>query len=87
MKPFMEYDENGNETTNIDFSFEYEGKTVLMQVAYEINFLNEKREIQNLLDIEGNYSKCIVYKNNMLREEEKGLIYLRIDDFLKSFLD
>lgn len=52
MKPFMEYDENGNETTNIDFSFEYEGKTVLMQVAYEINFLNEKREIQNLLDIE-----------------------------------
>ena len=52
VKPFMEYDENGNETTNIDFSFEYEGKTVLMQVAYEINFLNEKREIQNLLDIE-----------------------------------
>lgn len=87
MKPFMEYDENGNETTNIDFSFEYEGKTVLMQVAYEINFLNEKREIQNLLDIEGNYSKRIVYKNNMLGEEEKGLIYLRIDDFLKSFLD
>lgn len=62
VEPFMEYDENGNETTNIDFSFEYEGKTVLMQVAYEINFLNEKREIQNLLDIEGNYSNVLFIK-------------------------
>ena len=87
IKPHIEYDGKGQETSNVDFSFEYAGKRVLMQVAYQINGKNKKREIDNLLEIKGDYEKIIVYENNILGVEEPGIKYIKIEKFLKNFIE
>lgn len=84
-KPYIEYGEDGNEIKNIDFSFEYGGNRVLLQVAFDINIGNEKREVTNLLKIDGPYDKYIVYVNNLL-EKEGGLTYLTAEKFFKEFI-
>ncbi len=85
VKPYIEYDEKKQETKNIDFSFTYKGANVLLQVTYEINIGNEKREVENLLAIKGEYTKYIVYVRNQLGEAA-GIIYLSAENFFKNFL-
>jgi predicted AAA+ superfamily ATPase len=84
-RPYIEYDSKGNETKNIDFAFEFEGRNILLQVTHEINANDEEREVTNLLNISGNYEKYIVYVNNLLGQEA-GITYLTADKFFINFL-
>ena len=85
-RPFILFDEKGSETTNIDFSFPYKGQDVLLQVTYEINAFDEEREVKKLASIEGKHRKCIVYRQNVLGEEESSITYIQAEDFFSCFL-
>lgn len=84
-KPYIEYELNGNERNNIDFSFDYNGRHVLIQVTYEINIFDENREVKNLLAVKGDYEKYIVFVSNLL-DEENGIKYLEASKFFKEFI-
>lgn len=84
--PFILFDERGNEETNIDFAFSYKGQNVLLQVNYEINVFDEEREVKKLASIEGDYRKCIVYKHNLLGDEEDSIDYIQSEDFFLNFI-
>lgn len=85
-RPFILFDEKGNERANIDFCFSYKGQDVLLQVTYEINAFDEEREVKKLASIDGDYRKCIVYKRNVLGEETNSIAYIQVEDFFLNFI-
>lgn len=85
--PFIRFDENGKERANVDFSFAYKGRQILLQVAYEINLLDEEREVKRFAEIEGDYEKYLVYVDNLIGEEDKRIAYIQAEKFFIDFLD
>ena len=85
-RPFILFDEKGNEKANIDFAFSYNGRNVLLQVTYGINAFDEEREVKKLALIDGDYRKCIVYKRNILGEEASSITYIQAEDFFLNFI-
>lgn len=84
--PFIRFNEKGREEANVDFSFTYKGRRVLLQVTYEINLLDEEREVKRFAEIEGDYDKYIVYVDNMIGEEDERVGYIQAEKFFQEFL-
>ena len=84
--PFIRFNEKGREEANVDFSFTYKDRRVLLQVTYEINLLDEEREVKRFAEIEGDYDKYIVYVDNMIGEEDERVGYIQAEKFFQEFL-
>ncbi len=70
----------------IDFVAEKGNEKVYIQVAYQINECNKKREFGNLLKIEDNYKKMVVSMDEFIgKNTYQGVEHWHLEKFLMKF--
>ena len=70
-----------------DFWCEKQGKSIYVQVAYQISDeKTQQREFGNLIEIQDNYSKYVVTMDKFSSGSYKGIEHVHIIDFLTKDL-